>query len=441
MEISYSRDNTHNYLVIDTDEADTENYQYKMIENNEIAGIIPFSLRSMDGKKSFYYEMDFGISLENKYSVQKMTYEKLVKFLECIVDVTDNLSEFFLDEERLLIRPDCIFEDLTTGEYSFIYYPAEIGGQDDLGEMLLEITDMKDDKASRLAYSICEGLSEGPSGKALFIKKVLEEEVTPYPKREPWQEMFYEIDEKDDESDEEDEDEEIENRVIKIHIPFGMSMIMAILFAIVAGVLWYLRVAFILTYEENILDIAVFMVAVMMSLICLIQALKKKKHSPMRDLAYQNDEDEEVEEYEADEEDRKENLPEKHNNDFFTPGRDVISEEDDEEEEETVFLSMDFESITHKLYRTGDMGGDNIILDVLPLTIGKLAKYTDAVIRDPSVSRIHARIFRTGKDLFVQDLNSKNGTFVNGKRLLPNEKAPLFPDDEVSFGKCTFSYR
>ena len=78
---------------------------------------------------------------------------------------------------------------------------------------------------------------------------------------------------------------------------------------------------------------------------------------------------------------------------------------------------------------------------MLPLTIGKFSNLSDVVLKDPTVSRIHARVLREDGEMYIQDLNSKNGTFINGKRLLPNEKMVIIPDDEIAFGKCSFAYR
>ena len=43
-------------------------------------------------------------------------------------------------------------------------------------------------------------------------------------------------------------------------------------------------------------------------------------------------------------------------------------------------------------------------------------KEADLLLPDPSVSRLHARIFRVGEQYFLSD-NSRNGTFVEGKRV------------------------
>lgn len=41
----------------------------------------------------------------------------------------------------------------------------------------------------------------------------------------------------------------------------------------------------------------------------------------------------------------------------------------------------------------------------------------DLVIRNPEISRQHARIYRQGNDLVIEDMGSTNGTFVNGNRI------------------------
>jgi FHA domain len=51
------------------------------------------------------------------------------------------------------------------------------------------------------------------------------------------------------------------------------------------------------------------------------------------------------------------------------------------------------------------------------------------------VSRLHAVIKREASHIFLMDLNSANGTFVNGKRLNPNVEHTLKNGDVVALGK------
>ncbi len=53
----------------------------------------------------------------------------------------------------------------------------------------------------------------------------------------------------------------------------------------------------------------------------------------------------------------------------------------------------------------------------------------DVVIPNRQVSRRHARVFRKGQEIWVEDLGSKNGTYINGERLNPQEPAPLHEGD------------
>src|SRR4030066_1430658 len=56
-----------------------------------------------------------------------------------------------------------------------------------------------------------------------------------------------------------------------------------------------------------------------------------------------------------------------------------------------------------------------IRLGLKEIRIGR-SKEADLLLPDPSVSRIHARIFRVGEQYFLSD-GSRNGTYVDGKRI------------------------
>jgi hypothetical protein len=51
---------------------------------------------------------------------------------------------------------------------------------------------------------------------------------------------------------------------------------------------------------------------------------------------------------------------------------------------------------------------------------------------DTFVSQVHARLFRRGRETYVEDLGSTNGTFVNGERV--SEVTRLRHGDRVQFG-------
>ncbi len=80
-------------------------------------------------------------------------------------------------------------------------------------------------------------------------------------------------------------------------------------------------------------------------------------------------------------------------------------------------------------------------MDTFPLVLGKSREAAGCVLPDLSVSRTHARICREGEILYLEDLNSTNGTFQNGLRLLPYERKRLEIGDEIRLGKVLLFYR
>ncbi len=442
MEIKYYREALHNYLVLKIDGDDTGSYQYKMLEHNNIKGIVPFTIRRIDGETAMYYEIDSKQSLGNMYSRRRISYENLKKLLKSVVEVTEEISRFFLDDNHLMLTEECIFEDFSTGSFHFLYNPDYDNSNGvSFFASLLEMIDIGDQKAMELIYELCDRVKPDGPCFSLIINDILRSkedmESLDDCNNEPIASETNEIDEDTDDEEETD----VKTKVIPIKLPFGVSMLMAALFAIVGGVLWYIRAAYILTYEENLLDIAVFMICVMMSLICFIQTLKASKVAgPIIRKRKRSSSDDE---YEDDEDAEKDEEKEETKDEIRRPAPEAVpsffySEED--ENEETVLLNFSFSKNPHKLYSEDD-GIQNISLSSLPIVIGKLSSCADAVIKDPTVSRIHAKIFSFGDEIMIQDLNSKNGTFINGTQLLPNEKRTIEVDDEIVFGKCAFSFR
>jgi pSer/pThr/pTyr-binding forkhead associated (FHA) protein len=54
---------------------------------------------------------------------------------------------------------------------------------------------------------------------------------------------------------------------------------------------------------------------------------------------------------------------------------------------------------------------------------------------EKGVSRLHAAIRRDEDRLMLVDLNSANGTYLNGKQMIPNQPHILRDGDEIRFGK------
>jgi pSer/pThr/pTyr-binding forkhead associated (FHA) protein len=60
----------------------------------------------------------------------------------------------------------------------------------------------------------------------------------------------------------------------------------------------------------------------------------------------------------------------------------------------------------------------------------------EVVLNDAKVSRQHAEVWRTSEGVAIRDLQSTNGTYVNGHRV---SDVSLSPRDDVTIG--TFHFR
>jgi pSer/pThr/pTyr-binding forkhead associated (FHA) protein len=58
---------------------------------------------------------------------------------------------------------------------------------------------------------------------------------------------------------------------------------------------------------------------------------------------------------------------------------------------------------------------------------------------DTLASRHHALIQKVGDDFFIKDLNSTNGTFLNGWPVPPGKYVRLRPDDIILIGRTELS--
>ena len=76
-----------------------------------------------------------------------------------------------------------------------------------------------------------------------------------------------------------------------------------------------------------------------------------------------------------------------------------------------------------------------------PFILGKSRTEADGLLKNPGASRIHAKISKEKGGYFLTDLNSTNGTMINGRALAANERIKLAENDEISFAGAIFYFR
>ncbi|HEV7567227.1 MAG TPA: FHA domain-containing protein [Microbacteriaceae bacterium] len=87
---------------------------------------------------------------------------------------------------------------------------------------------------------------------------------------------------------------------------------------------------------------------------------------------------------------------------------------------------------------SGPRQGTELSLGREPLTIGRSAE-SGLVIRDDYTSTHHARLLLWNDEWMIQDLDSTNGTFLNGRRVTVPTQIPL--DTPIKIGTTTFELK
>lgn len=94
------------------------------------------------------------------------------------------------------------------------------------------------------------------------------------------------------------------------------------------------------------------------------------------------------------------------------------------------YLIIQNEDISEKIYLTKDIN-----------KLGRLASEVDNLIQGRAVGKVHAQILVNENEYFIEDLNSKNGTFINGNRLKIGERIKLSDGDKVSLANVHLIFK
>lgn len=96
-----------------------------------------------------------------------------------------------------------------------------------------------------------------------------------------------------------------------------------------------------------------------------------------------------------------------------------------------------FDTSGHVIRLTFEMDNPKLISE--GLLIGRDSSMCDLLVRDPSISRVHAKIFQEGAQLFIEDMSSTNGTILDGQKIRPSQPARLHATGSLMLGDIDLS--
>lgn len=118
----------------------------------------------------------------------------------------------------------------------------------------------------------------------------------------------------------------------------------------------------------------------------------------------------------------------------------ILEEELYEKSDETMLIGdVDFNHDSGiSLTNTSD--GEVISIPGCPCVLGKNVNKCDVIINESVISRIHMKFVEDNNGIYIEDMDSSNGTFVNNVRLRPHEKCYVESDDRIRLADMEYIY-
>lgn len=106
---------------------------------------------------------------------------------------------------------------------------------------------------------------------------------------------------------------------------------------------------------------------------------------------------------------------------------------------ETVLLKSS-EMKRPRLQILKDSGIEEIVINKPSFIIGRLVGQVDYVHSNNAIGKVHAEIITREGRYYLKDLNSKNGTYINGKRMDSNKEYEIKNNDRLTLANSEFVF-
>lgn len=401
LKIEYKRDLKSNYMLISFDnkseeKPDTDEYEFKMLENNYISGLMKFRLSKEDEKEVLYYDITSRQALSKIFEHKQIGLEDIKKIVFGIIRAISNMERFLLGSDGLLLNIDYIYADPESLDLVLCYLPCvkdmATGKLSDLFAQILSKLNQNDHDGVVLAYSLYqESLKDNcVLDDLLNIMNKYNNNI----KKETVLRVA-------------DANQGKEGRYEKVELLEGKKQDKAELFNI-----------------KSLFGMKKEKVEIKSKMQEDKELYKAKKRE---EIASDEEHDEEKNEWSK----------------LFKDSENVERRDTDEEKEyrHTVLLSEQPENKADYILKSSDRSVEDIKLSYFPFIIGKQERICDYIIKSDMVSRLHLRIDKDrGEKFSIRDLNSLNGTKLEGRLLDNEEVAELSVGNEVEIANLRYVF-
>ena len=430
LNITYKRDMNHTYVLFSGDPIESEDYQVQMALHRLVKGILPCSLHTLDGSQIWYCESTSLQKLSSYCRMHPLGKEDLIWIFGGLLQNLLELQDFLINPDLLYLDPEELYLNLFEQRVQCCLVPFY---RKDIWESLMGISqyllshlDHEDNEAVSLAYSLFRYVSQERSSleelwNLLYGKKNNSDDKKHPPDlsesrrlQEIDREMEFQrkkdLDEffgkekpkekkrrdKKNKENKEKQNKEKQNKEKQTESAAGQGWLTRLFGRKRDG-----KIAEDFLFDDG-------------------RAYPDFDEESMEDSVMGS-------------------LKEK---DFFEKRRqkdDLWSEECAEDQEEaTTLLAPERVQNTALLFH--EKTGERYLLKPPVSMIGKMPDTVQIVLKEATVSRIHARLLCREEGWYLEDLNSKNGTYVNGSLLENGKQVKLNSGDKIRFADVACTY-
>lgn len=432
MEICYKRDPRGSFMIIEG-QPHKETYEDIMVRENNVKSILNSYSAEIDSRLQYWYNISGKRSLQDYVDEEGLSIDFVINLFEAINYAYGRLTKYLIDPSHIFLTPESLFLDSASDNVMvyLCYMPFEKDGNRDGFSTITEcLTDgirtssrfssEENDEKQRMVELIYKLYDI--SLRDEYCLERLMEEVRKYEEKP-------EIIEKENVSVDKEEELQIEEKTFPVNktkrrFSFGRKSENE-----------KNERSLFESDEENEDDFTNDG-----------EGFYEDEHEDFEDEFIDEDEEEPSffeklkmkfsKKTEKKKEKVKALVPKKEKDDFEEV--DFIYNEDDEINEPTVLLSKNDAKISGRLIYEGLENESDFVIKKDLVKIGSLESGNDLVLHSNVISRHHAKITREGDQYFIEDLNSTNGTTVNGEMLSYKELVKLKKMDEISFADIVY---
>ncbi len=124
MEATYRRNLHKSYMCIQEQGEPVEEYELRMLEKAEVPHLLKMEIIAAEGKKQYLYDISGKQQLEDYLSGKKIGYEMLWRVLYSIRELCFALPDYLLRESGICLEPEYIYVNLEGKGVYFTYLPC-----------------------------------------------------------------------------------------------------------------------------------------------------------------------------------------------------------------------------------------------------------------------------------------------------------------------------